>query len=408
MSTVGNVGKNVSIRTKVEATFGTPVTGGSGEEIRIHEGTPGLTFSKAQIEDPESRDDGQRSMMRLGSHKVAGSFTGTLSVGSWNTWLGALFRNAWVSAATLLTCDGGATYTSLAVTNQNTLTLVGSGSFLSLGVKVGDVIRLGGTAANDDINAVVATVAANVITVLGTPWANFTADTNAVLKSTKKLTNSSTLTRSSYTIEQYYSDLDESEQFAGCRIVSMKLTFQPNGMATVEFGIVGKTMTNLATGSAPGLTSPTEYTSIGLVVADASLYLAGAAIATITGGELMFDLGGDGVDVVGATSTPDIYEGVMKLSGQLTAIRTSLASGHLARFLAETDNVEMSLMFVEPDSAAPIDFFHVFVPRIKYAGVTPSGLGTTAPIIETIPIYAAAKSPTTGYDTATATISTSV
>jgi hypothetical protein len=243
--------------------------------------------------------------------------------------------------------------------------------------------------------------------VLGTPWANFTADTNALLKSTKKITNSATLTRSSYTFEQYYTDIDESEQFAGCRIVSMKLTFKPNSVVMVEFGIAGKTMTNLGTAAAPGLTSPTQYTSIGLVVSDASLYLAGTIIATITGGELMFDLGGDGVDVVGSASTPDIYEGTMKVSGTLTAVRTALAGSHLARFLSETDNVEMSLIIVEPDAAVPIDFFHVFVPRIKYAGVTVGGLGTTAPLIETIPIYAAAKAPTTGYDTATASICTS-
>jgi hypothetical protein len=407
MSTIGNVGKNVSIRYKVESTFGTPVTGGSGEEFRFHEGAPGLAFTRGLVEDPESRNDGQRSQMRLGSHKVGGSLPGTLSVGTFNTLLGALFRNTFTAAATLLTCDNGATYTSLAVTNQNTLTLVGSGSFLGLGVKVGDVVRLSATAADDDINAVVATVAANVITVLGTPWANFSADTNALLKSTKKITNSATLTRSSYTFEQYYTDIDESEQFAGCRIVSMKLTFKPNSVVMVEFGIAGKTMTNLITSSAPGLTSPTQYTSIGLVVSDASLYLAGTIIATITGGELMFDLGGDGVDVVGSASTPDIYEGTMKVSGTLTAVRTALAGSHLARFLSETDNVEMSLLMVEPDAAVPIDFFHVFVPRIKYAGVTVGGLGTTAPLIETIPIYAAAKAPTTGYDTATASICTS-
>lgn len=406
MST-GNVGKNVSIRHKVEVTFGTPVTGGSGEEFRFQEGSPVLTLDRALIEDPESRDDGMTSQVRLGSKHVTGGLRGTLSVGSFNTWIAAIFRNTFAAAATLLTCDNGATYTSLAVTNQNTLTLVGSGSFLSLGVKVGDVIRLGATAADDDINAVVATVAANVITVLGTPWANFTADTNAALKSTKKITNSSTLTRSSYTIEQYYSDLDESEQFAGCRIVSMKITFQPNQVATVEFGVVGKTMALLAGGSAPGLTSPTEYTSIGLVVSDASMYLAGSAIATITGGEIMFDLGGAGIDVVGSDSTPDVYEGSMKISGSLTAVRTALASSHLSRFLADTDNVELSLMFVEPDAAAPIDFIHVFLPRMKYVADSASGIGSTSPILENISFRAAIKATTTGYDSAMASISTS-
>lgn len=404
----GNVGKNVSIRYKVESSFGTPVTGASGEELRFHEGSPVLTLDRQQIIDPESRDDGMTSMFRLGSKRVTGSYRGTLSVGSWNTLIAALFRTTFTAATTAITCDGGGTYTSLAVTNQNTLTLVGTGSFLTQGVRVGDVVRLGATAADNDINAVVASVAANVITVLGTPWANFTADTNATLQIQKKIKNSTTLTRSSYTFEHYFGDLDESEQFAGCRVVSMKLTWQPNQVVMVEFGLVGKTMTNLGTASAPGLTSPTEYVSIGLVVADASVYLAGTAIATITGGELMFDLGGEGIDVVGADSTPDVYEGTMQITGQLTAVRTALTASHLARFLAETDNVELSLMFVEPDASVPIDFFHVFLPRLKYAGVTPSGIGTTAPVIETIPIRAGIKATTTGYDSVMATISTSV
>lgn len=403
----GQPGTNVSVRYKVESAFGTPVTGGSGEEFRYHSGS-GLSMTRTLIEDPEVRSDGQRSMPRLGSKDVSGSYGGTLSVGSFNTLLAALFRNTFAAGATLLTCDNGAVYTSLAVTTQNTLTLVGSGSFISLGVKVGDVIRLGATTANDNINAVVATVAANIITTLGTPWANQAADTNATLSSTKKLKNGSTLTRSSYTFEEYSPELDESEQFAGCRVVSMKLTFQPNAVAKVEFGIKGQTMAILGTAAAPGLTSPTQYTSIGLVAVDSTIYIAGTAIATITGGELMFDLGGKGVEVVGSTVTPDIYEGPMKVTGSLTAVRTALTGSNLARFIAETDNVEVSLLFVEPDVAVPIDFFHVFLPRIKYLGTTKAGLGEDGPIIETIPIYAAAKATTTGYDAATATISVSV
>jgi hypothetical protein len=95
----------------------------------------------------------------------------------------------------------------------------------------------------------------------------------------------------------------------------------------------------------------------------------------------------------------------MKVTGQLTAVRTALTGSHLARFLAETDNVELSLLFLEPDAVVPFDFIHVFIPRLKYLGDVGS-LGDAGPIIETIPIYGAAKSPTTGYDTATASIST--
>jgi hypothetical protein len=403
----GQPGKNVIVAYKVESVFGTPVSGSGAEKFRIQPGG-GLSMTRELIEDPEVRTDGQRSMARLGSKSVSGSYRGTLSVGTFNTFLEALFRSTWVADAVAITCDGGAVYTSLAVTTQNTLTLVGTESFLTQGVRVGDVIHLGATGgASDNVNAVVATVAANVITVLGTPWTNFTADTNATLTIKKKLKNGSTLTRRSFTIEEYFEDLDESEIFPGCRVVSLRLTFGPNQTVNVEFGLMGQDMTiGAAGGSTPIFTTPTEYVSIGLVAVDASIYVAGAAIATITGGELLFELNAQGQAVVGSVLTPDIFEGPMKVTGQITAVRTLLTSSHLARFLAETDNVELSLLFVEPDAAAPIDFVHVFVPRLKYLGVT-ANLGDDGALIETIPVYAAAKATTTGYDAATATISTS-
>lgn len=403
----GNPGTNVSVRVKAEVTFGTPVTGAGSEELRIQPGQ-GLKMDRATIEDPTIRSDGQREQARLGSKSVTGTFPSTLSVGTFNTFLAALFRNTFAATTLKFTCDAGAAHTSLATTTGNTLTLVGTDTFtVTHAVKVGDVIRVGAMGAGvDNVNAIVATVAANVITVLGTPWTNIAADSNATFTIMKKLTNGATLTRSSYTIEQYYIDLDESEQFAGCRVSSMRLQFQPNSVVNVEFGIVGQAEAILGTASAPGLTAPTQYVSVGLVAVDASIFLAGTQIATVTGGELMFDLNAAGQEVVGSTTTPDIYEGPMKLTGQLTAVRTALTASHLARFIAETDNVELSLLFVEPDAVVPIDFIHVFVSRLKYLGDV-GGLGGTGPIVETFPVYGAAKSPTTGYDTATASISTS-
>lgn len=404
----GNPGTNVSVRYKIESVYGTPVTGAGSEELRIQPGQ-GLKMDRALIEDPTIRSDGQREMARLGYKTVTGTYPSTLSLGTFNTWLGALFRNAFVATTLKFTCDGGAAHTSLAITLQNTLTLVGTDSFLvTHGIRVGDVIRLGAIGVGaDNVNAIVATVTANVITVLGTPWTNFVADANATFTVMKKLANGATLTRSSYTIEQYLSDLDESEQFAGCRVSSMKLSFQPNEVVKVEFGIVGQQEAILGTAAAPGLTSPTQYTSIGLVAVDSSINLAGVPIATVTGGELMFDLNVQGIACVGSTVTPDVWENPMKVTGSLTAVRTALTGSHLARFLAETDNVELSLLFLEPDAAVPFDFIHLFLPRIKYLGDVGS-LGAVGPIVETIPVYGAAKSPTTGYDTATATISTSV
>src|SRR3954471_7207601 len=125
----GNPGTNVSVRYKIESVYGTPVTGAGSEELRLQPGQ-GLKMDRALIEDPTIRSDGQREMARLGGKTVTGNYPSTLSVGSFNTWIAALFRNTFVATSVKFTCDGGAAHTSLAVTAQNTLTLVGSDSFL--------------------------------------------------------------------------------------------------------------------------------------------------------------------------------------------------------------------------------------------------------------------------------------
>lgn len=405
----GNPGTNLSVRYKVEGSFGAGGSGAGAEEFRVHPGA-GLSQSRTLIEDPEVRSDGQRSMARHGGKSVAGMYPGTLSIGTWNTLLAALFRNTFV-ADQVITYNAGAPLTSIQVTATNTIVMVGTTTFHTSGIKAGDVLRLGAmsTAANNDVNIVVVTISGDglTITTLGNPLTVQAADNACTLTIKKKLKNGATLIRSSYAFEEYFTDLDESELFDGCRVSSLRLTWEPRSVVRVEFGIVGRSSAIIPAGaSAPNFTSPTQYVSVGLVPADATIYLAGAAIATVTGGELVFDLGAEGVDVVGSTTTPDVYEGPMKVTGNITAIRTALTGSHLARFLAETDNVELSLMFVEPDVAPPIDFVHFFLSRLKYMGNTKQ-LGGSAPVVESIPVYGAARATQTGYDAATATISTS-
>src|SRR3989304_6161334 len=94
----GQPGKNVIVAYKVESVFGTAVSGGSAEKFRIQPGA-GLVMTRQLIEDNEVRTDGQRSMARLGSKAVSGSYTGTLSVGTFNTFMAALFRNTFAATA---------------------------------------------------------------------------------------------------------------------------------------------------------------------------------------------------------------------------------------------------------------------------------------------------------------------
>jgi hypothetical protein len=185
----------------------------------------------------------------------------------------------------------------------------------------------------------------------------------------------------------------------------VKLSWSPNEVVQIEIGFVGQQMAILGTAAAPG--SPLRLSTRRSVWSRSIRRSPRWRFDRDRDGRRVdVRLGVAGEPVCGSTVTPDVWEGPMKVTGQITAIRTALTGSHLARFLAETDNVELSLLFLEPDAVVPFDFVHVFLPRLKYLGDV-GALGGSGPIKEVIPVYGAAKSPTTGYDTATASISTS-
>ncbi len=404
----GQPGKNIIVAYKVESVFGTAVSGGGAEAFRIAPGQ-GLTLRRAMIEDPEVRKDGQQSMVRLGSKSVDGSYVGPFSVDSFDTFLEALFRAVW-SAATAVTSDGGATWTSFTVASATTITRVGTGDFTAT-FRVGDIIRLTNysTASDNDVNLRVTAVVAGTLTFIAPSGVTITAgaaDAACTITRLRKLQNAATLTRRSYTIEEYFQDLDESERFTGCRCVSLRLTMAPDGTVMAEFGFMGQDMTIVGTASAPNFTSPTEYTTIALVAVDAAIRFNGAEQAVLTSLDLTFDLGAQGQAVIGSLLTPNVYEGAMMVSGQFSAVRTALTASNLATFLAETDNVELHILLEEPDATVPKDTIALFLPRLKLTG-TDAPYGNDGALIETVPFVARARVAATGYDAITAAFSTS-
>jgi len=396
---------NYVVNAKVESVTGTAATGGgsTGERIRTL-ASPGLKLSRGQVRSAEKRNDMLMSMARLGGKSVEGSYNAELSVGSFDTFLEALVRGTWVAADPAITTDGGAAFTSIAITNQNTITLTGTGSFLTEDFRVGDVIRLSNmsTAANDNVNGRIKTVSATVIVVHGTPYTNQSSDAACTMTIAKKLAFPTTPTRRSFTIEQYLEDNDTSEQFVGCRVVSLSLAFQPNQMVTATFGFVGMDRTVLATGSSPYFTSPTEYTSINLVADDASITYNGAAIATLTGWTLNFAINAAGQAVLGSLVAPDIFDNDMSVTGECSGTITDFSD--LTLFDAETE-FEMSIMLVEPDAAAPVNFIHFFFPRVKIMDIA-GALGGDGPYIQTRSLEFGPKVAASGYDAGVCTIST--
>jgi hypothetical protein len=391
-------GRNMIIGYKVEATLNTPPGAASGKRIRLAN-SPGLKLSRDQIQPNEIRADMLMPTGRSGMHKVMGAFNGDLYVGAWDELIEAVLMTTGTAAVAIT----NTAMTSI-TTTANTIVAAG-GSWLTQGVRVGDIVVLSGhsSAANNDINLRVTGVTGSVITVAGTPLVvNAVADTSFTLTIQKKYKAAATPVRRSFYVDQYYQDLDLSEVFGGVRFGGFKISGPPNGMASIEFNAVGVSGSSLASGASPYYTSPTLNTNIGLVMIDASIRLAGTDIATLTGIELSATRDPESLDVIGSVLTPDVFEDNLVLSGQISGVRTDLSA--IDAIKNETE-LELHILLQEP-SGTPRQCMSIFLPIIKIGDVS-APLGQKGAMIETRNFSVGLKQGVTGYDDTPITICSS-
>lgn len=393
----GQTGMNVLVAFKEELTFNVPPDPAGAERLRLNP-APGLTLAMPTILPGELREDLLTPIGRLGSRSVGGNYPCDLSVNSFDTLFEATLRGTFVAPIVLTSAE----MTSITVTTFEIVAV--AGSWITEGVKVGDVVRLSGsaTAANNDINLLVAAVTASTLAVQGTPLTvDAGADAGFTLTVLKKLIQPAIPTKRSFTIEEYMIDIDQSALFGGNRFDGFTLTGTPDGMAIIDFPVVGASQDPLATGSSPFYTDPTLSESIGLVFVDAQISLAGEALIDATAFSLTLALGMAGLPVIGSTVTPDVFDGKAVMSGSITALRNDL--DRLTEFDAETE-FELHILLEEP-TGVPKGALSFFLPLLKFTGVD-APLGADGAMLETLPFMVGVQPVTTTKDPTMISIST--
>lgn len=382
-------GKNILVAYKAETTFNTPPGVVTGATRFRPNPSPGMAYKRDTIAPNELRADLKTSMARLGFGQAAGSYAADLSVGTFDPLLEALLRGTWSAAAVITT----ATMTSI-TTGANTIVAAG-GSWITQGIRVGDVIKLTGTAtpANNGRNLRVTGVTASTITVAETLTVNAVGDATGSVTRAKKVFQPTVPVRRSFTIEEYHQDIDQAEQYTGCRVSSLKVTGQPNGMCLAEFGFVGANVNPLSQANSPFFTAPTLTTSIGLVIADATIRYAGADIVTLTAFDLTIDNHANAQAVIGGIVAPDVFDNTAGIAGNLSAMRQDLTN--LSKYTSETE-FELHLLLVEP-MAEPKNFLSIYLPRLKLTGLD-APFGQDGAMVESLPFMAGDKEVVTGYD----------
>jgi hypothetical protein len=366
---------------KVETIFGTLPAASAAQALRRVQSS--LDLKKDTYQSNEIRTDLQIADFRHGVRRVKGSINGELSCKTYSDFFAAAMKRPFAA----VTAIAGASITIAGAGPTYTLTRA-AGSYLTDGVKVGDVLRLSaGTfnAANVNKNVMVTALTALVATVMVVNASALVAEgpitgATVTVQGKKTFVPTSGHTDLSFSIEHFYSDLVQSETFSGCKVDKIALSLPPTGMATVAMDFMGQ---NVTTASAQYFTTPTAVTTTGsLASVNGIVRVNGTTVAILTGLTLNIDPGFTGDPVVGSNQVPALFAGTVNTTGQMTAyfLDTTLRDA----FLNETE-IDLYAVFTADNTAAS-DFLAFSLPRIKLGGAAKNdGQGG---LVQTIPFQA--------------------
>lgn len=360
-------GRQIEVAFAAESVYG-QLPGANGAKV-FRPNTGNLTLGIEPIRSNENRRDGMTTRGRHGTRSVTGQYSGDLSVGSYDDLIEAVFRGTFSPALTIDESAAAMTSATLAVA-ANTITASG-GSWITAGLRVGDVIRLtdGFVAGNKDRNLRITGLTATVITVAETltveagPLATF-----EIVRPKKVIQG---VTNRSFSFEEREIDIDNSEVFKGVRVGQMQIQMQPNGQCILTFGLVGQDMEQKTGADSPYFTDPVETVSIGLTAVEAKVRLGADDVIDVSSIDLTLNLNAAGHPVVGSNLTPDVFTNLANIEGSITALKADAT-----RVTQYLDEVELSLhlLFEEQETGAT-DFCAFHVPNMTLASATKSELG---------------------------------
>jgi hypothetical protein len=368
-------GTSKQVGYKKESSFGVLAGNTSGKLLRRV--TANFNLTKESYESAELRTDRQVADMRHGVRSADGTLNGELSSASYADFMGSVVGKDFVA----VTLGSAAQTTVTAVGSVYTLVRA-TGSWLTDGLKVGMVIRASGlsTSGDNSKNLLVAALTATNAVVMPLNGSTMTAQgtaTSVTITAPGKQTFVPTTghTDDSYTVEEFYSDIAQSEVYTGMKVNSLAVQLPATGLTTIDVAFAGKDLTQ--TGTTQYFTSPTAQGTTGIFAAvNGVMLVQGAPVALITSADFTIERATENATVVGSNSVADIFTGRIRVNGNLSVYFQDATFRDY--FNAETP---VSLVLsVTADSSATANFVAFTLPKVKLGSFTrdDSELGLTA------------------------------
>lgn len=312
-------GVNKRVAYKKETVWGTPA-GASGAKV-LRRVTSNFNLAKETYESQEIRQDYQVADMRHGIRSVAGSINGELSPGSYSDFFQSVVARdftvvAPVSSLSVTIATAGSLYTVTRAT----------GSWLTDGFRVGNVVLLSGAGlnvANANNNLLIVSMTATILTVRVLSGVALVAE-GPIASVTATVPGKVTYapltghTDDSYTVEEWYSDISQSEVFVGNKVGSVAVQLPTTGLVTTDITFQGR---NLDTkGAVQYFTSPTAAGTTGIFAAvSGALVVNGTPTALITSADFTIERGLEAANVIGTNLSADIFTGRIRVNGNFSA-----------------------------------------------------------------------------------------
>ena len=359
------ISKQVAI--KKESTYGT-LAGATGGRL-LRRVTSSFNLTKEAYQSDEIRTDYQMSDFRHGVRSADGSVSGELSPGSYSDLFAAALARAFAAPGA-----GTGTGTAAAFTASATVLTRATGSWITDGFKIGDVIRItagtGMVAGDLNKNLLLTAVTALTMNFVVLNGSGFTTTSVTALGAMAVIGKKTYVpqtghTSDSFTVEEWYSDISQSEVYTGCKVNTIGISIPSTGMATVDFGFMGKDLNT--TGITQYFTTPTALGSSGVFAGvNGVVIFNGTQVAVVTDASVNINRNISNATVLGSNSITESFDGRALIDGSLSLYFTDAVARD-----AFKNETEVSVIFtLTTNNTATADFMSITLPRIKVNSFT--------------------------------------
>jgi carbonic anhydrase/acetyltransferase-like protein (isoleucine patch superfamily) len=367
-------GVNKSTRIKRQSAKGS-LAGTSGGQIIARSSSINELTKETYTTENQITQSRQVESLRHGVKLVNASLDSTLFPGTFSDIIGAVLLKDFAAVTAIASLS-----LTIAASGDNYTITRASGSFLTDGVKIGNVVRITAgsvNAANLNNNVLVIGVTALVLTVAKVNGFAMVAE-GPIASCTISLPGKVSYvpatghTKVYYTVEDFYSTgTGYSERNIDVKYGKIDLAIPGTGNATIKIAGNGLDQTIDTTAY---FTAPTdETTNPALAAASGALIVNGVVQANVTEMSVSIDdslAPADGV--VGTNIRPDVFSGIVKVSGSVTVYFTDnvLPTAYM------NESITSILQVMTTDQTKNADFMATTMSNVKLTSSTPDDVQT--------------------------------